>query len=46
VSPNPPTVEMKSPHAKSLAREIGALRLLAANLEKRPLPAEELTTGC
>jgi hypothetical protein len=36
---------MKSPHAKSLAREIGALRLLAANLEKRPLPAEELTTG-
>ena len=45
MSPNPPTVEMKSPHAKSLAREIGALRLLAANLEKRPLPAEELTTG-
>jgi hypothetical protein len=43
VSPKSPTDEMKSPHVKSLAREIGALRLLAANLEKRPLPAEELT---
>jgi hypothetical protein len=28
---------------KSLAREIGALRLLAAHLERRPLPPEEMT---
>ena len=28
---------------KSLAREIGALRLLAARLERRPLPPEEMT---